>query len=175
MIQSMDDINQSNAEISKIIQVIDHISFQTNILALNAAVEAARAGETGAGFAVVAEEVRSLALRSAEAAQNTSVLIENSRKTTAAGSARLNRVVEVVRGISASATTVTELVEQVKTGSAEQARGVEQVLQSIQHMEQLTQRTAANAEQGAATGQQLSAQADEMNAVAQHLLHVVQG
>ena len=175
MIESMNDINRSNSEISKIIKVIDHISFQTNILALNAAVEAARAGEAGAGFSVVAEEVRKLALRSADAAQNTAVLIDNSRKTTESGSARLNRVVEVVRGINTSAATVSELVEQVKNGSAEQARGIEQVLLSIQHMEQLTQRTAASAEEGAATGEQLSAQAEEMNQVAGDLLSVVEG
>jgi methyl-accepting chemotaxis protein len=175
MIASMNEINQSNAEISRIIKAIDQISFQTNILALNAAVEAAIAGEAGAGFSVVAGEVRNLALRSAEAARNTSNLVQASREKTQAGSAKLSQVVDVVRGISSSATTVKDLIDQVKTGSAEQARGIEQVLLSVQHMEQLTQRTAANAEQGAATGEQLSAQAEEMHNVASHLTSVVQG
>jgi methyl-accepting chemotaxis protein len=175
MIRSMEDIKTSSDHIAKIIKVIDEISFQTNILALNAAVEAARAGESGAGFAVVADEVRSLAMRSAQAAKDTAVLIEDSLSKSRAGNAKLGQVVEVFQGISQSAAKVKILVDQVNEGSLEQRRGIEQVLNAIQQMEKVTQSTAANSEQSAATSQELSAQAVSMNDIAQQLRTVVEG
>ncbi len=175
MIHSMQEINDSSGKIARIIKVIDEISFQTNILALNAAVEAARAGEAGGGFAVVAEEVRSLATRSANAAKETATLIEDSLDKSRTGSEKLQLVVTVFNGISQSAGRVKTLIEEVKLGSEEQSKGIEQVLRSIQQVDKITQESAANAEQTAATSEQLSAQAEAMNQIAQELKVVVEG
>jgi len=175
MIASMTDINDSSRKISKIIKVIDEISFQTNILALNAAVEAARAGEAGAGFAVVADEVRSLAQRSAHAAKDTASLIEESLAKSNVGTVKLEEVVTVFRGITASAVRVQVLVDEVNTGSTEQSRGIEQVLGSIQQMDKVTQASAASSEQSAATSEELAAQAETMNNIARELRQIVEG
>ncbi len=175
MIVSMREINDSSGKISRIIKVIDEISFQTNILALNAAVEAARAGDAGQGFAVVADEVRNLASRSATAAKDTAGLIEESLAKSNAGSTKLTQVVTVFSGIAESAAKVKVLIDEVSLGSAEQTRGIEQVLRSIQQMDQITQASAASAEEGAATSEELSAQADAMNGIAKELMAVVEG
>jgi methyl-accepting chemotaxis protein len=175
MIASMNEIKDSSAKIAKIIKVIDEISFQTNILALNAAVEAARAGEMGAGFAVVADEVRSLALRSAQAAKDTATLIEDSLQKSNVGGAKLEQVVQVFRGIGESAAKVKVLVDQVKVGSEEQRRGLDQVLAAIHQMDQMTQASAANSEESAATSEELAAQAESMNQIALQLRAVMAG
>jgi hypothetical protein len=175
MIASMKEINDSSSKIARIIKVIDEISFQTNILALNAAVEAARAGDAGQGFAVVAEEVRNLASRSATAAQDTAGLIEDSLAKSNAGSSKLTEVVTVFTGIAESAAKVKILIDEVSLGSGEQTRGIEQVLRSIQQMDRITQASAASAEEGAATSEELSAQADSMQGIAQELMAVVEG
>jgi methyl-accepting chemotaxis protein/methyl-accepting chemotaxis protein-1 (serine sensor receptor) len=163
MMQSMREITGSSDKISKIIRVIDEIAFQTNILALNAAVEAARAGEAGMGFAVVADEVRSLAQRSAQAARDTSALIEESIAKSNEGGARLQRVAEVIRAITESTATVKTLVDEVNLGSQEQARGIQQISKALAQMDEVTQGTAASAEEGASASEQLSAQAEAMN------------
>jgi methyl-accepting chemotaxis protein len=175
MIASMKEIRDSSGKIAGIIKVIDEIAFQTNILALNAAVEAARAGKAGAGFAVVADEVRNLAQRSAQAAKDTAPLIEDSLAKSHAGSSKLEQVVAVIHGITESAARVKILVDQVSDGSREQARGIEQVLNAIRQMDQLTQSSAASAEQSAATSEELAAQAESMNGIAVELRAVVEG
>jgi methyl-accepting chemotaxis protein/methyl-accepting chemotaxis protein-1 (serine sensor receptor) len=162
MVQSMQQITGSSDKISKIIKVIDEIAFQTNILALNAAVEAARAGEAGMGFAVVADEVRNLAQRSAQAAKDTSALIEESIAKSNEGSGRLQRVADVIRAITDSTVKVKTLVDEVNLGSQEQARGIEQISKAIAQMDQVTQGTAASAEEGASASEELSAQAEAM-------------
>jgi len=175
MIVSMEEIESSSGQIAKIIKTIDEISFQTNLLALNAAVEAARAGETGKGFAVVADEVRSLALRSADAAKDTESLIQDSLSKSKAGSAKLEQVVAAFRGIHTSATRVKVLVDEVSGGSMEQQKGLDQVLSSMQQMEQVTQSSAASSEQYAATAEELAAEAESMNDIARRLYKVVEG
>ena len=173
MVSSMQQINASSDKISKIIKVIDEIAFQTNILALNAAVEAARAGEAGMGFAVVADEVRNLAQRSAQAAKDTSALIEESIATSRDGSAKLERVAGVIRAITESATEVKTLVDEVNMGSQEQSRGIDQISKAIAQMDRVTQGTAASAEESASASEELSAQAQALNHIVGQLVALV--
>jgi methyl-accepting chemotaxis protein/methyl-accepting chemotaxis protein-1 (serine sensor receptor) len=175
MLQSMQEITGSSDKISKIIKVIDEIAFQTNILALNAAVEAARAGEAGMGFAVVADEVRNLAQRSAQAAKDTSVLIEDSIGKSNEGSRRLEHVAQVIRAITESAAKVKTLVDEVNLGSQEQAQGIQQISKSIVEMDRVTQANAASAEQSASASQEMSAQAEALQNIAQELRIMVGG
>ncbi len=175
MVGSMGEINESSEKVSKIIRVIDEIAFQTNILALNAAVEAARAGEAGMGFAVVADEVRSLAQRSAQAAKDTAALIEESITRSREGSAKLQDVAGSIRSITASATKVKTLVDEVSLSSEEQSRGIELVANAITQMDKVTQQNAANAEESASASEQLTAQAESMRDVAARLVNLVDG
>lgn len=169
MVGGMGEINESSHKISKIIKVIDEIAFQTNILALNAAVEAARAGEAGMGFAVVADEVRNLAHRSAQAAKDTSELIEESIARSNNGKVKVDQVAESIRTIGAEAGKAKELADEVKLGSQEQLRGIEEISKAIARMEQSTQATAATAEQGSAAAEELRAQSESLRDAASKL------
>jgi methyl-accepting chemotaxis protein len=162
--QAMDaaitEIKDSSDEVKKIIKTIDEIAFQTNILALNAAVEAARAGEAGMGFAVVAEEVRNLAQRSATAAKETAAKIEGAAAKTAHGVEISHKVAGALTKIQARAREVDGLAAAVAEASREQNMGIGQINTAVGQMDRVTQANAAGAEESAAAAQELHAQAE---------------
>ncbi|ACV67952.1 methyl-accepting chemotaxis protein [Desulfohalobium retbaense] len=175
MSSAIDEIKQSASETSKIIKTIDDIAFQTNLLALNAAVEAARAGDAGKGFAVVAEEVRSLAQRSAEAAQNTSALIEQSQNSANKGVNMAEGVAERLGRIQESVSKVNALVAEIAAASKEQSQGIDQVNTAVSEMDKVVQDTAADSEEAAGDAEELSARAVELDRMVSELTVIVGG
>jgi methyl-accepting chemotaxis protein len=169
------EIEKSATETAKIIKVIDEIAFQTNLLALNAAVEAARAGEAGKGFAVVAEEVRNLAMRSAEAAKNTAAMIEESVKSAKNGVQIATEVGKTLAAITGSTQKVNALINEIAAASAEQAQGIGQVNSAVTQMDKVTQSNAAAAEESASASEELSSQALELNGAVATLTRLITG
>ena len=172
---SMKEISSANEETQKIIKTIDEIAFQTNLLALNAAVEAARAGEAGAGFAVVAEEVRNLALRSAEAAGNTAEMIEGTVAKTREGSNLAEETGEAFSRVVETFSKVGELAGEIAAASTEQSQGLGQINTAVTEMDKVTQQNAATAEESASASEEMSAQAEQMKAMVGELLAMVGG
>jgi methyl-accepting chemotaxis protein len=160
--QSMNEISGASEETSKIVKTIDEIAFQTNLLALNAAVEAARAGEAGAGFAVVADEVRNLAMRAAEAARNTSLLIEGTVFKVREGAGLVEKTNAEFIKVLNSAGNAADLVGEISAASSEQAQGISQISKAIAEMDKVVQQNAANAEESASASEQMNAQAMNM-------------
>ncbi len=189
MTSAMEEIKVSSDSIAKIIKTIDEIAFQTNILALNAAVEAARAGESGMGFAVVADEVRNLAKRSAEAARETSTLIENAIHKSDAGvrvNEEINKVLTEVDAVAdrvkSGLVAITGKVESVDesmvlivNAAKEQDQGMHEIGNAMGQLEKVTQINAAGAEESASAAQELNAQAEELKSLSAQLELIVKG
>lgn len=172
---AMSAIQSSSSEISKIIKTIDEIAFQTNILALNAAVEAARAGEAGAGFAVVAEEVRSLAQRSAQAAKETAAKIADASAKSEQGAQISSQVAGSLDSIVHKIRQLDEMVGAIAQASHEQSEGIGQLNQAVAGMDQITQSNAALAQQSATSAEELQGQSAQVRAAVSELLRMVHG
>ncbi len=162
VVSTMNEIAESSGKIVDITSVIDSIAFQTNILALNAAVEAARAGEQGRGFAVVAGEVRTLASRSAQAAKEIKVLIENSVSRIDTGSSQVREAGATMKEIVSAVTRVTDIMGEIASASEEQSKGIEQVAQAVSEMDSVTQQNASLVEESASAAAALEDQASEL-------------
>jgi methyl-accepting chemotaxis protein len=173
-IVAMTEIDGSSQRISKIIKVINEIAFQTNLLALNAAVEAARAGEAGLGFAVVAQEVRNLAQRCADAARDTENLIGESISRSKDGKTRLDELAAGIQSITDATTTVSTLADEVRTGSREQSRAMEEIERALVRISDVTQKAASNAEESAAAGNDLTAESKALGEVVERLSALVE-
>jgi methyl-accepting chemotaxis protein len=173
--EAMHGINASSSQISKIIKVIEEIAFQTNLLALNAAVEAARAGEHGKGFAVVADEVRNLAQRAAEASGEVTQLIEASVEKARQGTTVATSVGKALAAVAGNVSHVADLIDGITRASEQQALGVEQVNTAVSQMDKVTQQNASGAEESASAAQQLSAQATAVKSMVDELTTIIGG
>jgi len=159
---SMQEISKASEDTQKIVKTIDEIAFQTNLLALNAAVEAARAGEAGAGFAVVADEVRNLAMRAAEAARNTSNIIEQTVKKVQEGSGQVTSTTEAFGQVDENSRKLGELIGEISSASNEQAMGIDQINRAVSDMDEVVQQNASRAQESVNTSRDLNGYGKKM-------------
>lgn len=172
---SIREISRSSEDTQKIVKTIDEIAFQTNLLALNAAVEAARAGEAGAGFAVVAEEVRNLAMRAADAARNTGGMIEETVKRIKNSSELVSKANNAFAKVVEGSRKIGQLIDEIDAASQQQAQGIDQVRRAAAEMDKVTQQNAATAEESASGSETMNSQADHMKGFVEDLLVLVGG
>ncbi len=172
---SMDKINRASEKTSRIVNTIEGIAFQTNLLALNAAVEAARAGEAGAGFAIVADEVRNLAMRTSQAVKDTTGLIAETVQRVSDGAKLVQGTNDAFSSVTASASKVSALIDEISSASDEQSKGINQVNVAINAMDDIVQQTAASAEESASASEELNAQAVQMKHSVDDLVVIVKG
>lgn len=173
--ESMGEISGASDRTAKIVKTIDEIAFQTNLLALNAAVEAARAGEAGAGFAVVAEEVRNLAMRAADAAKNTANLIEDTLKKIDRGAGLVDKTNEAFKEVAAQSNKIKDLINEIVTASQEQAQGIGQINITVAQMDKVVQSNTEKAEETASSSQELGGQAEKLKKLMDRLTILVNG
>ena len=172
---AMTELSTAAEQTSKIIRTIDEIAFQTNLLALNAAVEAARAGESGKGFAVVAEEVRNLAMRSAEAAKSTSSLIEGTLEKVQISVSAMSELDNGLKEALDSTSKAATLVSEIANSSIGQSQGLDQVATSVSQVDSVGQHNASNSDQGARTASEMSEQAERLLAITDKLNALITG
>jgi len=172
---SMQKISQASEETFRIVKTIDEIAFQTNLLALNAAIEAARAGTTGAGFGVVAEEVRGLALRTAQSAKNTADMIADTVRQIRDGVDRVTRTDERFSGVEDIAGKAEDLIREIAAASAEQTRTIDEITGAVREIDEITRSNASSAEVSASASEEMSAQAEQMKDMIRHLQDIIRG
>jgi methyl-accepting chemotaxis protein len=172
---SMQALAESSADITKILKTIEEIAFQTNILALNAAVEAARAGEAGAGFSIVADEVRSLAKRCAEAARDTGAKIKVANDNTGAGAETGREVAATLEMILSKVRDVDSRIAEIATASGEQSTGITELNKAVRQLDQITQGNASTAEETASAAEELNAQSAELIHIVERLVGLIDG
>jgi methyl-accepting chemotaxis protein len=175
LIESMTEISRAGQETSRITKIQDEIAFQTNLLALNAAVEAARAGEAGAGFAVVAEEVRNLAMRAADAAKDTSALLEDTTQKVTNGSDILTTTHEAFTQMTTNAGKIWELLEDIASASGEQAQGIKQINKAVAEMDSVVQENALHAKESSLATEKMDIQVNRMKGFVNGLIALVWG
>jgi methyl-accepting chemotaxis protein len=173
--EAMRAIAGANTETSKIIKTIDEIAFQTNLLALNAAVEAARAGEVGAGFAVVAEEVRNLAMRAGEAARNTAHLLEGTNTSVQNGVQLVQVTGSTFKQAVEQAKKTSDILREITTASKEQSLGIDQVSTAVQELDDATQHNAADADQDSQIASDMEQQSHRLNGYIRQLASLIKG
>ncbi|OGR01406.1 MAG: hypothetical protein A2511_00540 [Deltaproteobacteria bacterium RIFOXYD12_FULL_50_9] len=175
MVQAIDEVSRASEDTGKIVHTIDAIAFQTNLLALNASVEAARAGDAGAGFAVVANEVRNLALRAAEAAKNTSHLIDGTIIKVKESAELVQQTEGSYQNVAEVLDKIVKLVGEISTASQEQAQGLDQINRAMTEMDKVVQQNATGAEMSASASNEMMAQAEEMREHISALITLVGG